>query len=345
MKTLHKISLLTMSVTFLLFATNTFATQIAVDTTCTAANVTLDTVRDVTSYIDPDSLNLLSTTYNASACVGMFLKDYTVKVKDGDDYANNNGNDDSWIIPAGNNIGEAGDGLLNGGGPIYLAPPVTTVDGTSVYTKYFDGDEFVDPSQFQDLDGDTHFTDPGWIHLANLQGPDDGASATIDYSKSGPSSLSDDKLYLGDLLDINIEFKYDGVWYDWLGTNTDITSGRWTLTTKDGAIAQARALLGPNSFDHLAISIKAANGFAIYDFDFTKIFASEDDPLLNFGTLYELSGTFNMNDFGGSGVSHMNFLARDPVDSPPNNVVPEPSTLILLGAGLAGLGIYSLRRK
>ena len=138
------------------------------------------------------------------------------------------------------------------------------------------------------------------------------------------------ELKIGDLLDINFDF----------------VLGNWTLTTKPDVITQAQLLLGKNSFDHLAISFKSALAFAVYDFDFNEIFANEallGNSALDFQTPYELSGTFNAADFCDKNFSHVNVWARDPIDD--NAVIPEPSTLILLGAGLLGLGFCTRRRR
>jgi hypothetical protein len=312
MKTLNKVSFFLGLVVFLFVTSNAFANTIASGTLCSVENVTLDLVR-FTPEINPSSLNLLSGSYDSSACVGLFLKEYA---------SFNNGNDESSPDP---NIGEAGDGLLNGENYPYLAP---NPDGSGDLLEYFTGEEFVDSSKFQDWDGDGNFTDPGWIHLANLQ-----AGGLTTYSSAGPSPLADITLDIGDLLDINIDYK-DG---------DDYSTGRWTLTTKLNVIEDAQELLGSNTFDHLAISFKSSTAFAVYDFDFVDIFAQEEDQALNFFTPYQLSGTFILADFDYKDVSHVNFWARDPIDS--RNVVPEPSTLILLGVGLAGLGLYSRRRR
>lgn len=99
-------------------------------------------------------------------------------------------------------------------------------------------------------------------------------------------------------------------------------------------------MLGKNSFDHLAISFKSALAFAV--FDFVEIFNKESNPALNFQTPYELAGTFNAADFCDKDFSHINVWARDPSN---DAVIPEPSTLILFGVGLLGLGFRTRRRR
>ena len=202
--------------------------------------------------------------------------------------------------------------------------------------------EFIDPLvDLQNLgyvDGgvvvsDGLTNDPGWIHLAHFDG-DDGS---VVYDTAGEGMIGE--LDIEDLL--TLEFDFDG------GGVTG-TSGRWTLTTNPNVIGDAQALLGLATFDQLAFSIKAGNensgaGFAVYNLNFVEIFGYEGDPwYLNFMTPYQLSGTFATTDLLDKDISHLSVWARDPGD---NAVIPEPSTLILLGAGLLGLGFCTRRRR
>lgn len=303
---MKSLRILGLSILFLVAAVYSYAAEI---TTCTLSSVNLTSI---TSVLAPGDGNLLSTNYDATSCVGVFLGE----------------NDDSGSLSNPDpNIGQYEDGLLNG----------ESFKGIAL----FDGLEFINEEDLQALDGDGIFDDPGWIHLANI----DPAANKTTYSSSGPNPTGDPNLILdiGDLLSIDID----------CNNSSDCTSGNWTLTTKLDVIEQAQALLGAATFDHLAFSFKAGNAFAVYDFNFKTIFANEHTinpgSQLNFLTPYSLSGGFSMLDFLNKkddmqGISHINIWARDPSDTT-TTVIPEPSTLILLGAGLAGLGYYSRRRK
>lgn len=275
---------------------------------CNVEGFTLESIIVTPDLAILPNNNLLSSAHYATSCVGVFLDE----------------NDDAGGLSSPDpNIGMKNDGILNGQGDL------------------FTGLEFIETGDLQDLDGNGVFTDPGWIHLAELD-TDDGS---VTYDTAGPNPHGANMvLNIGELLTLTFQGE------------DDLKSGDWTLTTHLDVIAQAQALLGNATFDHLAFSIKAGDAFAVYDFDFKEIFAEESNPALNFFTLYELSGTFNTNDFlsckkvngecvwtePAHAISHLNVWARDPADT---NVIPEPSTLILFGAGLACLGFCTRRRK
>ena len=142
---------------------------------------------------------------------------------------------------------------------------------------------------------------------------------------------------IGQLIDIDFEFTLD--------KDREMSGATWTLTPKDGILELIYPLLGVNFFDHLAVVLKSADYFAIYDLDFNKIFGL-DGLSDEYFVPVQLKGTFNNSDLVLNGkpqaISHISFWAHDPV---PTSVVPEPSTLILLGAGLLGMGLYIHRRK
>ena len=219
------------------------------------------------------------------------------------------------------NIGQAGDGLLNGDDQYWA---VKETDPQNYYQ--FDGYEFI--SEFQDVDRDGETDDPGWIHLGTQEGP----NASFDYASVG-------SIDIGQLIDIDFVFTLD--------EDGEMSGASWTLTPMDGILDLIYPLLGVNFFDHLAVVLKSSDYFAIYDLDFNKIFGL-DGLSDEYFVPVQLTGTFNNSDLvlGPSGnpqaISHISFWAHDPV---PTSVVPEPSTLILLGAGLLGMGLYIHRRK
>ena len=274
------------------------------DEDVSGAAVTLDSI---TSVLDPDDpkTELLSRSYGATGCVGVFERE---------------NDDQGGISDPDPNIGQLNDGMLNGEGDL------------------FDGMEFISEDDLQDLDGDETFDDPGWIHLAEYMTYENSPS-TIDYSDIGPSYLSDNVLDIGSLLNISLTCNVGDI-------DDGCTDLDWTIATDPSIIEQVQALLGPATFDHLAFSIKSGNDFAVYDFDFNKIFAEEPD--VDFLTPYILSGSLNTRDFPNPNanayhaISHMNIWARDPFESVR---VSEPSTLSLFALMLILLGLKVKRTR
>lgn len=254
------------------------------------------------SALNDVNTNLLSNSYNASQCIGFIGP-------------NPSHNDDPFQKNT-TNVGYLGDGLLNG----------STHNGV----QYFTGTEFITSSDLLDLQTPDTFVDPGWIHLGQTQGINNW-----DYSLLGDGLTKDGSpvspLNIADLLELN--FACDS------GSPDNCKAGQWTLTTKLNIIEDVQALLGPATFDHLAISIKAGPSFVVYDFNFKDIFNLEGNPLLNFSTPYVFKGTFNTSDMGNKGVSHLNVLARDPLDNSTFQV-PAPATIAIMGLGLLVLRLF-----
>jgi hypothetical protein len=288
---------------------NTYGLPIEDPGTAKKENVTLTHIFGF-DFDTPDnptlnSTNLLSVPYTATSAIGVF------------DQAAGLHNDDGGLSnPQNGNIGLEGDGLLNG------------------QYGYFTGLEFIDESDLQDIDGDGDATDPGWIHLASVdtESPDD-----VQYSTAGPNPyLDDDHEDYGFSIDIEDILTFT---FTWNGPDDDpYSSATWVLKTNPAGWEDVLKLLGPATFDHLAFSLKASNGFAVYDFNFKDIFEAENNPQLNFQSSYVFKGTLNTDDFESKDISHINVWARDPAD---NAVVPEPATMALVGIGLialAGIG-------
>ena len=242
--------------------------------------------------------NLLSDIYTASECAAF------------------TGNDDKQGASSPNpNIGQLNDGLLNG-------------------EAGFDPFLLIDPTDLQALDSDGVANDPGWIHLANIQGIND-----VTYSSVGPAPLGNgasiSAIQLNDLLDITFACT--------TGNASDCTEGTWSLSiiNTNNIISTVQDVLGRSAvFDQLAISIKAGGGFSVYNFDFKDIFAAENNPnSLNLNTPYNLGGTFNTLDLAGKGVSHINVWARDPAQT---LSVPVPPAILMY---FLSIGLLFCRAK
>ncbi|MDR2839555.1 MAG: hypothetical protein LBV49_13460 [Azonexus sp.] len=254
--------------------------------TCTTSAVTINQISN------SNGGGVISNqTINATSCYGV-------------DGANDVGN-----LKPTDNLGYAGDGLLNGEGG-YVSPT-----------------QFISTSQLQDLAGDGTANDPGWMFLGSLEnGAWDSPNAPLDISS---------------LLNISMTTDKGG------------TSGTWTITTATNIVQVVQAVLGRNAFDHLAIVLKAANGYVIYDFDFNLIGAALGGGF-DFETAYSFTGTWENLDFTNQkdkqqALSHMSIWVRDPLPpepgTPNNNEVPAPGTLALTALGLLLLGRGMRKRQ
>lgn len=297
-----------------IFSAVTHAGIIANTATCDTSTATLDSIHlsdlDISANTGgaTGSNLLLSGPYDATSCIGLF------------------GGNDSQVPPLDNNIGEYGDGLLNGA--IFTSGPYNG--------DQLSGLEFIDPSDLQDIDGDGNATDPGWIHLGKFEAGDDQLSGQYSSITSYDQSMT---LAISDVL--RLSFTCEDEDEEGFG---DCTSLSWTLSTDKDIVETVQDIIGKSTFDHLAFSVKSGNeksggGWAIYDFNFKDIFQNEIDNgnLLfadpsAFTTAFVLGGTLNLGeDFGGKGLSHLSVWARDPADTVQ---IPEPSTIAILGLAI-----------
>lgn len=297
--------------------------QLIVTGDCNVNNATLTTVQlsdlDINNNTGgPNGANLLQNgPYSASECIGI--------------YAGNDSQLESHLTPH-LNIGQSGDGLLNGGGPLTGNEFIDgLVDG--VANPWFDGDKI-------DIDGDGNATDPGWINLAKFDV--DNNSTSYKSITNYDETIS---LLISDVLTFTFECVHVG---------GDCSSINWTLTTDIDIAETVGTVLNRSTFDHLAFVTKAGSGnqngqgnqddkgWAVYDFNFYEIFGSEAPGAFNFETAYSLAGSIDVKpgDFS-AGLSHLTVWARDPINEP-TTTVPEPSTIVLF---VFSLMLVAFRKK
>lgn len=248
-------------------------------------------------------------------------------------------NDDGGLSSPSPNIGHLYDGLLNG--KLFELNEKGTKTTSSLNPSVI-----VDESYWYDVPGNDALLDPGWIHLANLQEKDDNLK-DITYSTSTVSIAPDGKPFSElQVLEIDKLLKIDFT-CSIVDGKSNCASGTWSLKVFPDTVDAVGSVLGRNIFDHLAFVFKAGNPKAndgpsvrIYDFDFNLIVEelktlAGGGPLdFDFETAYTLSGNWNMNDFGGKKVSHINVWARDPAIKEVSVPIPAPLALLLFGGAI-----------
>lgn len=222
-------------------------------------------------------------TVNAAACAGAFGGNDQPKPKE--------------------NLGYAGDGLLNGA--IQQTPPNANL---------FPGGAFNHLYTATDLNGDG-VNDPGWIMLGR----------TGDGGQFNPEAIGgDSSIVLSSFFTV---------------TTTGQGKGTWSFTPDAAVASRASAVLGDNYFDQFALVFKLANAFVVYDFtgaQFGVTDPSASDPIFTF------SGTFDISDTTKGGLSHVSLWARDPSSSVTTQL-PEPGLLGLLGIATLGFALSRRR--
>lgn len=258
--------------------------------TCTNDSVSINSMER--SPLDGVGVIFTGLSINATSCFGMI-----------------EGNDQGGLSAPNPNIGELGDGLLNGQENI-VSPT-----------------QFISADQLLALNADGIKNDPGWIYLGSVESTDDKTSYTMDgYSKP---------LNIDDILKLTLACTASG--------DDACVSGTWTLETRLDIIDKVQAVLGRNSFDHLAFVIKSSTEWAIYDFDFNILLQqliAAGGTGFDYVTPYSFTGSWNTDDFVNKkdisqAFSHISVWARDPL---PTNDMPLPGTLALVGAALLALG-------
>lgn len=208
----------------------------------------------------------------------------------------------------GANLGYYGDGLVNGanqGG-----------GGNGGGTQLFPNGMFSQLYSSQDLNGDGK-ADPGWIYA----GTSNGTSFTGGTIGKGAGAVTV----------ANSTFSFV------VGSDG---KGTWAITPSlQNALALA-GLLNGNALDQFAIVVKYGNSFQAFDFTASSLGLTLSNP----PELYNFAGGFDLATYltgRGGGFSHADLYFRDPLLG---TSIPEPSSLVLLGLGLAGLG-YGRRKK
>ena len=213
--------------------------------------------------------------------------------------------------------GYALDGILNGGNQTG-----GQIDPLLDPNNIFAGGAFITPEYLQNLDKGDEADDPGWLSIYK------------DDTGFLPLQLID--FDLSSYMAVNVTYQ----------SGTDQKKGDWSITYNNptGLLAALKkTVYGDSFFDHLALTFKAGNAFAIFDFDFNLINSFTNDAF-DLSKPYNLAGGFDLTkspSLSAHGISHVTFSVRDPLNTP----VPTPTPLALLAAGLLGLSLRAARRR
>lgn len=109
------------------------------------------------------------------------------------------------------------------------------------------------------------------------------------------------------------------------------------VTGSDGNATSGSIMLPSAETGLFVISLKAGDAFSLYEFNGADVTGGISS--INFDTLGVGFFSNGGKEHFGQGISHIDFYMG------PSASVPEPATLALFAAGLAGLGVALRRRR
>lgn len=215
------------------------------------------------------------------------------------------GNDSGTLKPS-QNIGVAGDGLLNGEGGLVSPTAFTT--------------------SLQDIDGDGLVNDPGWIMLGEVQS--DGATSYESFYTFN----------IGDLLQISLQCTGSG--------SDSCKTGTWQLETYPEIVdVVSQVTRSTFDHLAIVLKAGTQFAIYDFDFNEILTSLESAGASFEFNQAYSFTGTWSTADLINAGgnianLSHASIWARDPIA---DNTVPEPGTLLLAAMGLLAAG--AMRRR